>query len=288
MENSGHSIYYAKNLTELFSQLKNIAGLHIVGSGTALNALPENTISVSHIPELKYTDKHERYINFGASVTLSEILDVYSTKIPKIFSDAIKTVANSNIRNIATLGGNICARLNDVKYTLYSPLLALDAQLEFRCPKDTIIKQGSAFWDKFRSKKDTIKMPLANFEGVPHGYVLTHIKVPINDWTYSNFKRIGPEHKINETSAAFSFLIAEEGNKITNARIALSGSVTFRARELENSMIGLRLPLSAKDIELITVGSARQFDASSKGKIFPPTLRDEFLNLAIYAAEQLT
>lgn len=274
MENSGHSIYYAKNLTELFSQLKNIAGLRIVGSCTALNALPEKTISVRHISELQKIDKHERYINFGSAVTLAEILDrdrdSDSTKIPKIFSDAIKTVANSNIRNIATLGGNICATMNDVKYTLYSPLLALDAQLELRSQKNTII------------------MPIANFENIPNEYVLTRIRVPTNEWDFSIFKRIGTEHKINNKSASFSFLISEERGKITNARIALSGSVIFRAHELENSMIGLKLPLSSDDIKKITVGAARQFDASAKNKVFPSTLREQFLNLAIYAAEQLT
>lgn len=271
MENSGHSIYYAKNLTEFFSQLKNIAGLHIVGSCTALNTLPEKTISVRHIPELRNIDKHERYINFGSAVTLTEILEVDrdSTKIPKIFSDAIKTVATSNIRNIATLGGNICATMNDVKYTLYSPLLALDAQLELRSQKNTKI------------------IPIANFESVPHEYVLTRIRVPINEWNFSIFKRIGPGNKINETSASFSFLMSAERDKITNARMALSGSVNFRARELENSMIGLKLPLSSDDIKMITVGAARQFDSSARNKVFP-ILREQFLNMAIYAAEQLT
>lgn len=290
MENSGHSIYYAKNLLELFSQLKNIKDLYIIGSGTALNALPEQTISVRHIPELKNIEKHERYINFGSAVTLSDILDVDrdSTKIPKIFSDAIKTVANSNIRNIATLGGNICARMNNVKYTLYSPLLALDAQLEFMCPKDTIRKRGSNFWDKFRRKKYTKIIPIANFENIDNdlkGYVLTRIKVPINEWDFSIFKRIGTDHRIDETSASFSFLISKERDKITDARIALSGSVNFRARELENSMIGKKIPLSAEDI---TECAKMQFDASAKNKVFPSTLREQFLNLVSYATEQLT
>lgn len=293
MENSGHEIYYAKNLSELFSQLKNIKDLYIIGSTTALDVLPpKKIISVRHIPELKNIDTHERYINFGSAVTLAEIMDEYNskTKIPKIFYDAIKTVANSNIRNIATLGGNICARMNNVKYTLYSPLLALDAQLEFMCPKDTITKRVSNNLEKFRRKKDTKIIPITNFENFEselNGYILTRIRVPIHEWNFSIFKRIGPEHKIDETSASFSFLISKEKDKITNARIALSGSVNFRARELENSMIGLRLPLSPKDINMITVGSARQFDASSKDKVFPPALREQFLNLAIYSAEQV-
>lgn len=270
MPNSNCAVFYAKNMQELFYQIKSVAGLKIVGGCTALTALPEKSLSILNIPELTHIDKHERYINFGAAVTLTEIIDVGSNRIPEIFREAIKTVANSSIRNIATLGGNICMADNDQKLTLYAPLLALDANIEIRSPTETTL------------------VPLINFKGITEGHVATHIRVPINEWDVSIFRRIGPSHKINNMSASFAFLASSEKNIITNIRIALAGNITFRARDLENRLIGTHLPLSEKDVEQAIVGARKTFDTYTKGNAYESPLREQYLNLIEYAIEQLT
>lgn len=264
------SVSHASNMQQLLSQMNNVSGLKIVGGCTAISEIPEKFISVRFIPELAHIDKHERYINFGAAVTLSEIIDVASNRVPTIFIEAIKSIANPNIRNIATLGGNICMEENGRKQTLYAPLLALDARLEIRSPTET----------KYES--------LINFKGVGEKFVVTHIRIPTTEWDVSIFRRIGPSHKITDASASFAFLASSEKNVITDIRIALAGRVTFRAKNLAAIMAGMHLPLTEKNIEDIKVGASSEFKKNAKGKTYPDTLRTQFMDLVEYSIEQLT
>jgi len=78
------------------------------------------------------------------------------------------------------------------------------------------------------------------------------------------FRRLGADSKITESSASFTFLADNEKNMITNIKLAFSGIVTFRCIELENRLIGTRLPLAAKDIALFTETAALQFDEAAK------------------------
>ena len=102
------------------------------------------------------------------------------------------------------------------------------------------------------------------------------------------FRRLGADRKITETSASFAFLADNEKNMITNIKLAFSGAVTFRCIELENRLIGTRLPLATKDISLFTDTAALQFDEAAKDVPYNPILRTQFVNLTRYSLEQLT
>ncbi len=261
-------IFYARNLNELFYQLKTIANLRIVGSCTALSSLPEKMISTTLIREFNHIEKHERYIEFGPATTLSELQALGERHLPQILMEATDTIANPFIRNIATIGGNLMD--TERKNTLYAPLLALDSVLEFKGPSD--IKY----------------IPLISFTSVPKDKVLTNIRVPLNEWDVQIFKRLGPEHKITENSASFAFLVSSEKSIISNLRIACSGKVTFRCIALENKMLGLRLPLPIKSLEAYIDDAAEEFDRAAEKTEYNPMLRRQFLNLMRYAFEQLT
>ena len=128
---SSKTFFYAKNLSDVFYQMKNISELNIVGGCTSFvgKELPEKALSVRDIAELKVIDKHERYIDLGSALSLSEIEDLGEANLPKIFYEAITTIANRNIRNIATVGGNVCGR--DFYNTLYAPLLVNELSASF-------------------------------------------------------------------------------------------------------------------------------------------------------------
>lgn len=268
MDNTECNVFYARNLSELFYHIKTIANLKIVGACTTLNALPKKTISTTNIPELKQITKHERFIEFGPGATLSDILTLGERHLPKILTTAIKTIANPFIRNIATIGGNILYEKQ--KLTLYSPLMAFDTILEFKSPSETK------------------NIPLSTFEAIPQDYVLTKIRVPLNDWDISLFFRLGPENKITDTSATYTFLVDTEKGIVNNIKIAFAGKITFRAQELENRLLGLRLPLSSKDIDFYLAEAELQFNKESEGITFKPIIKQQYLNLIRHSIEQLT
>ncbi|MDE5899440.1 MAG: FAD binding domain-containing protein, partial [Treponemataceae bacterium] len=207
MQEPERSVFFARNLSELFYHMKTIAGLHIVGGCTRIRRLPEKSISTRTIPEMQQIVKHERYIEFGPGVALAEIEAVGERHLPKVLYEAVRGIANPFVRNIATIGGNICAEteLADAsgtplrqKLTLYAPLLALDARLELR------------------SFTKTVSLPLQNFTRIPDGHILTNIRVPLNDWDVAVFRRFGPENKITRNSAAFTFLASTEKSTISS------------------------------------------------------------------------
>lgn len=268
MAENERKVFFARNLQELFYQKRTISALEVIGACTYLETLPEKSISTTSIPELKQITKHERYIEFGPGVTLAEILEIGQNHIPLVFYEALSKISNPFVRNIATIGGNICAK--DRRLSLFAPLLALNAQLELK------------------SQSETTYISLQKFKSIPQKFVLTNIRIPLNDWNVYIYERLGPDNKITENSAGFVFLANSEKGIISNIRIAFSGSLTFRCVPLENRLLGMRLPLYYKDIENYVQDATQFFDELAENKTVPQILRVQFEKLMRYSLEQLT
>ena len=267
---SSKTFFYAKNLADVFYQMKTISDLSIVGGCTtfAEKPLPEKSLSVRDIPELKIIDKHERYIDFGAAVTIADIEALGEANLPSTLHSALSTIANPSVRNIATIGGNVCA--DDFYHTIYAPLLALDARLEFQSGEETI----------FRT--------ISRFERIPKGTLLAKIRLPTEEWEVSVFRRLGPKDEINRFSAGFVFLANSQKNQISDLRIAMAGSFKFRDIDLENKLIGAHLPLSQAAISSFLLETETAFEKAIKGENVEPILKRQFKSLVNYSLEQLT
>lgn len=261
------SIYYAKDTNELLYLLKSIKELKIIGGMTKLSKMPQKSVSTFGIKELSQIDIHERYINAGSAATLNDLLNL-GERIPEILSEALKSTANPVIRNMATIGGNLC--FTEHQQTLFAPLLALDSRLEFKNTSETKI------------------IPIQNFRFVPQGFALTNIRIPIPDADISVFRRTGPEHTINEFSSSYAFLASTEKNTLLNVRIAFAGPFPFRNRNMETSLIGRRLPLTQKEVQKITDIVTQEFNSTATDQMLSGIVRQQFVNLVRYSFEQLT
>lgn len=91
--------------------------------------LPENIIEIGHVKELNFIDNAADIVNVGATTKLSEIMSspIIKSKVP-ILAEAISTMASSQIRNMGTIGGNLC-NASPAADTA-PPLLVLDAKIE--------------------------------------------------------------------------------------------------------------------------------------------------------------
>ncbi len=260
--------FQARNEQDLFYHIKNVTGIKVIGGCTYLSRLPEKAISTSMIKEYKVITKHERYIETGPAVTLSELEEIGERNLPKILYDAIKTSATPFIRNLATIGGNIASENH--KLSLYSPLLALDAQLEIK------------------SQNESKLVSMQNFHGLKPKSIISLIRIPLNDWDISIYFRLGPGITITPESAGFSFLAATEKNALSQIRIAFAGPFAFRCTSLENRLLGHRLPLSYNEIASFVQEAENVFDIIAEDKKYAPLLKQQFLNLVRYSLEQLT
>ena len=135
---------------------------------------------------------------------------------------------------------------------------------------------------------EVLSIPFTKFTEIPREYLLTHIRVPLEEWEVAVFRRLGPAHIITDMSASFVFLANTQNGQLSNLRIAFAGSFWFRSQELENKLIGSHLPIPEKSIMELVEEAEAQFDAAAKDREIKPILKDQFLNLVKFSLEQLT
>ena len=271
MAKSNTNAFIAKKLDDIFYHLKNVDKIQVLAGCTRPPLMAEKVINICSVPELALIEKRERYIEFGPAVTLEQMMQVGRNNLPQLLYEALESVGNSAVRNQATLGGNICASLAESqKMTLWAPLIALGTAVEVK-----------------KSATDSKVVPLNKVEKLPPKSMLGKIRIPLNDWEIAIFRRVGPSHAITSQSASFVFLADLQKDIIANLRIVFSGPVTFQSAELENKIIGTKLPLKAPSIDSIMQDAASLYDSTCSSEITPPILRAQFLNLLRYSLDML-
>lgn len=74
-----------------------------------LPRLPKRIVNLKKLPELKGMEEQEDGLHIGAAVTLSELAECETVKEKWApLADAARSVATPNLRNTATIGGNLC------------------------------------------------------------------------------------------------------------------------------------------------------------------------------------
>ena len=263
------TVLISKSLSDVLFHFKNTDEIQILCgcTGTDLDELREKSVSIRAIPEINMIDRHERYIEYGAAVTISKVISTGS-KLPQFLLDALKSIGTEQIRNIGTIGGNICAK--GIKHTLWAPLLALNARLELKTPAETKFIQFN------------------KFEGIPEKTILTKIRIPLEEWDVQIFRRIGPTNSLSELSAGFAFLVETQRGMIANIRVVFAGNTVFYSPEFENKIIGTRLPLTEKRIDELIEEAKVIYKAEKIFEKEPSIVKAQFLNLLRNSFEQLT
>jgi CO/xanthine dehydrogenase FAD-binding subunit len=259
--------------------------------------LPQSTLMIrnSSISGLNSFERHDSYVDFGAGCTLSAILNDTRRRLSPAFYEAIQGMATPFVRNLATIGGNIC--VPGGRRTLFPVLLAMNARLEFH------------------GANGSQSIPIERFESVPEQSILTSIRVPVEEWQVSLYRRLGPARIHSQESGSYIFLAQTEKGFLADLRVAFGKQEAFRSHALENELIGSRLPLNKKkrDTALeaaalalrknIQAGAAqdaeeagrekpkkrrrRAEDVHSCGYIYSPVDQNQFLNLFAYSLELL-
>ncbi|HPP06103.1 MAG TPA: FAD binding domain-containing protein, partial [Syntrophorhabdaceae bacterium] len=84
--------------TDLISAMKN----------RCLKEYPAAVVNIKTIPNLNYIKTNKKFIRIGALTKLSDIVE--SPEIKKhcrLLSEAARTIASPNVRNMATIAGNL-------------------------------------------------------------------------------------------------------------------------------------------------------------------------------------
>ncbi|OHD16489.1 MAG: hypothetical protein A2Y38_16350 [Spirochaetes bacterium GWB1_59_5] len=192
-------------------------------------------LDLGGIPELTIINRSDRYLELGACVSLAMILALPRNLSLEPLREAAGLIGTATVRNLATIGGNVAAR--DSFMTCFSALACMDAAVELR-------DAGGARWVGIHTLIDDENRPR-----FPQATLLTRIRIPTAPWDATALHRLGQSYRGEIYAATFAAAARFEKETISELRLVAVGKHIVRDRALELTLIGKRLPLSAKDIE---------------------------------------
>ena len=189
---------------------------------------PDVLIDITRIPSLQKLDVDAQTVKIGAAVTYSELLASKTMcNVVPFLAKAIRTVGGVQVRNIATVVGNLAnaSPSGDTLPTLY----ALEADVH------TFGLQGSRLIPMDQFVLDVRKTALKPVELITH----VSFELPKPHW-YGAFHKLGLRRSMAIALASVAVLLHIEDGVIKEVRLAL-GSVAptvIRASEAERSLVG--------------------------------------------------
>jgi carbon-monoxide dehydrogenase medium subunit len=190
---------------------------------------PVHTIvDLTEIPELKRLELREDRLFIGAGVPLSRIArDLLVVTHAQALVEACDLVGGPQVRNVATLGGNVAHALPAADGTI--GLMCLDAEVEVAGP------QGSR------------RVPLSELFLGPGKSALQSTEIIVGFYVFqqkpgqaSAFKRIMRPQGVALPIINLSIWLERSGDLIQHIRIAAGpgGAVPFRAKKAEAYLAG--------------------------------------------------
>lgn len=183
-----------------------------------------NYLFLNQIDELRQITIKDHEIRVGSGVTYTELLN--HSGVPKIFHEVIRQIASPALRNIATMGGNICNSSPGGDTLL--PLYVYDAKVELV------------------SKEESRVLPISEFiQGVKRNLlredeILKTIIIPNTRFDYESYEKVGTRKASSIAKLSFIGTVILEDQKIQDMRIAYGvlGKTVARSKEIENKYIG--------------------------------------------------
>ena len=213
---------------------------------------PGWVVDLSAVSELRaISDAPDGGLRIGASVTARELeLDARVRSRFAALAESAAMVGSVQVRNLATLGGNLCNAAPSAD--MAPPLLALDAEAVIAGPGGQRRVPMASF---FLGVRRTVLAP---------GELLLEIVVPAQGArSGGNYLRHTPRRELDIAVVGVASQITLTGGKCTTARIALAAvaPVPLRATDAEQALVGQ--PLTPQQIERaaeLASGAARPID----------------------------
>ena len=224
--------YFApRYIQELKKILKKNINSHLLSGGTDLSLVVtkerkdiNSIIYMNSINELNYIINNNKYIEVGATTPLIDF-ESYIEKYYPDFTAILKRYGSVQIRNVATIAGNI-ATASPIGDTL-PLLLSLDAKVVLKSiKKNKIIPLNDFFIDyrKTKLKKDQF---------------IDSIRIPIFPKNIFKAYKVSKRFDDDISSVCASFNIEVVNKKIKNIKIAYGGmaSIPKRAKHCEKLLL---------------------------------------------------
>ena len=225
-----------KLLQEIGDEAKILAGGHSLIPMMKLRfAEPEHLVDLGNIPGLSYVRIEDDFLKIGAmtrEVELEEshhVIDHF-----QIFRDATKLIADPQVRNFGTVGGNLAH--GDAANDHPAVMIALNAEVEITSLEGKRTVPIDEFFYGFYAT------------AVQEGEILTEIRIPIPDGKYGNaYHKI--ERKVGDyaTGGVAVHLVLDNDGTCTYAGIGLTNvnPTPLRAERSQEVLVGTKIDADA-------------------------------------------
>ena len=215
----------------------------IVAGGTQVMRSPggpfrgRTLLSLRKVDTLSKVSRSQRYLDIGATVSLSRILSIGPRVVPACLFAALKATASPAVRLLATLGGNVCAP--DGEHTCLVALAAFDAQLELRGAGTARMVPASHFWAGGTDR------------AIRPGELLMRVRLPLEEGAIGTFAERTVAWQDRPTRTALAAVASVHRDVLEEMRLCLSTAAhgTLRFSDFESACPGVRLPLRERTLE---------------------------------------
>ncbi|QJD83422.1 FAD binding domain-containing protein [Cohnella herbarum] len=225
------SVWHPRDTTEAWTYKKLLdADAVYVAGGTLLRTqwesgavpVPKHMIDLSSIPGMTGITIDEHSLTIGALTTLGTCrYDAHVNKLFPILVDAIRSIAATSVRNLATIGGNVASRVGDS----LPAFIVCYADFEWNTGFSPMTEDSSEWVERIQ-----VQMPKAS-------HLLTRIRLPLFAETDTVPKRFGAYHKVGRREAFAPSLVTVALNggmkadgRVANIAIAAGGGQTIPHR----------------------------------------------------------
>lgn len=223
-------------LEEALKMKKDFTNAVIYAGGSDLMVVKkplQEILFINALKELKKVEEFDSYISIGAASTYYDLIE--NSFIPNLLKNVMKEIASPAIRNMATIGGNICnaSPAGDSLPALY----LFEAKLVLAS-----LDENNQMRERIVPIEDFIlgirKIDLKSNE------VLTRILLPkekINETTKMGYKKVGARKAQAISKLQFIAVINIENEIITHFRVAYGsvGITVIRRKDIESHYIGI-------------------------------------------------
>ena len=251
--------YFApRYISEFKKILKKNANSYLLSGGTDLSLLVtkdrkdiNSIIYMNSIKELNYIKNNKEFIEVGATTPLIEF-EIYIKKYYPDFNKILRRYGSTQIRNVATIAGNI-ATASPIGDNL-PLLLALDSKVVLQGTKKNKILSINDFFISYRKTK------------LKPGQFIHSIRIPIFDNNIFKAYKISKRFDDDISSVCAAFNLTIENKKIKNVKIAYGGMsaipkrATYCEKVLLNSSITKEVIEKAKEAlekDFVPISDAR-------------------------------